>query len=141
MVWWVFVGKAAALLGIGAGKIAALTATAFKIAAVGTAFTIKGLVFTKTGGLALTVAIGAATYLQATDATVDAISEFGYKSDSISTIPMIKQDINIIVSNQGTYTVLYCEVGEEKIVVPSSYNVCPQDGSMPKEGHSFDFTE
>lgn len=141
MVWWVVLGKIGAAIGIGATKLAVLTAAAFKAAAIGTAFAVKGIVFTKTGAITMTVAMGASTYLEATDATVDAIAEFGYKSDTSSSIPMIKQDINIIIADQGIYTVRYCEIGNEKVIIPTSYKMCPHDGSSPKSGHSFEFID
>jgi len=141
LTWWSIIAAVAAALGIGASKLAALTAGAFKLAAVGTSFTLKTVVFTKLGAASIAVSVGASAYPEVVDATLGAITEFGYKSENSQNIPIIKQEINIVLQGGGTYQVRYCSVEGAKVIVPSNYQFCPHDGSEPVLGHDFVFTD
>ncbi|MBN9890568.1 hypothetical protein [Salipiger abyssi] len=123
------------------GKAVILSAAALKAAAIGTAFIVKGVAFTKTGAMILTVAGGGIAYATTTDATMETMSELGYVSDSHDKIPVIEREIYEAVESSGIYTVRYCEENGQKIIVQQNHYFCPHDGSTPKEGQSFQFTD
>lgn len=130
-----------AALGLGA-KAVVLSAAALKVAAIGTGFIVKGVVFTKTGFAVLTVAAGGVAYMHTTNATVETMGHLDYHIEQEAQLPVIKQDIENKVRSKGEYVARYClsEDGK-KIVVPQKYKFCPRDGSEPIEGHKFKFTD
>ena len=130
----------AAALGLGS-KAVLLTAAALKAAAIGTAFIVKGVAFTKTGALVLTVSAGGVAYNQVTDSTVQTLNHLEYQVDSEATLPLVKSEISEAVKAQGSYSSKYCLNGDgKKVLIPNSYKVCPMDGSDPLIGHKFEYT-
>jgi hypothetical protein len=129
-----------AALGLGA-KAIVLSAASLKLAAIGTGFIVKGLMFTKTGAVVMTVAAGGIHYSQTADATISTLGEIGYTTDNPSTLPLVRNEIGHKAKEKGIYITKYCLLPTgEKVVIPSEYKICPVDGSMPKQGHEFIFT-
>lgn len=137
------VAKGVAMLGAALGltsKAIVLSTVAFKTAAIGTAFIIKGVTFTKTGFLAMTVVTGGLAYADVTNSTVETMVHLDYSVGASAELPIIKEDIENEVKSGGSYTVRYCQLPTgEKQALPKNYNFCPHDGSAPLNGHKFDF--
>lgn len=128
-----------AALGLGS-KAIILTAATFKAAAIGTAFLVKGIAFTKIGATAMMVAVGTATYSQVTDATVETMRGMGYKADGQASLDMVRTEIGAAVRSRGDFTIRYCLYPNgDRVVADSSWRVCPHDGSEPRNGEQFMF--
>jgi hypothetical protein len=140
----VLIPKGLALLGAAlglTGKAVVLSAAALKAASIGTVFIVKGVMFTKSGALALTVASGAIAYSATSEATMSTIADLGYTAETNSIIPVVRDEIESSVQSLGTYTIKYCEHEGQKLIVSAAHKFCGHDGSPPKIGHSFEFTD
>ncbi|MEO1015959.1 MAG: hypothetical protein AAFX08_12315 [Pseudomonadota bacterium] len=138
-------GKGAALwikAALLAKKSVLLSGAAFKAAALGTAYMVKGVTFTKVGAATLAVLATPSTLDVAADATYDVLREIGFGVDALVDEGQLVREIAGAYESSNGYRVRFCVDREgAKVIVPEAWKVCPYDNAAPLEGVVFEYRE
>lgn len=137
------IGKGAALwikAALLAKKSALLTGAAFKAAALGTAYIVKGVTFTKVGASTLAVLAAPASMGLAADATYDVLRQIGFGVDALVDEGEIVREIASEYERSSDYHVRFCVHPDgNKVVAPKAWQVCPYDNAPPRKGVIFEY--
>lgn len=121
-------------------KAVMFSAAAFKSAAIGTAFLVKGIVVKKVALTAITLYTGGVVLNEVVDVSLETLGDLGYQADSKADISKIRGEITQAARENGSYVVKYCtsEAGA-RIIAQKHWSFCPEDGAAPVEGERLTF--